>query len=683
MELLEKYLNKIEFDNYDDFKQNLKINIPENFDFARDIVDKWAELEPDKLALLYCNDFNEERRYTFADISYLSKKAAQYFINLGIKKGDRVLTLLRRRAEYWIIAVALHRIGAVVVPASIQLTKKDILYRLKNAHVKALIAIDDSFVLKQIDGIKEDAEELKNVIIVSDRPQSIGHDFNSEYMNCTPYEGYSGLTNEDEFIIYFTSGTSGYPKMAVHCRKYPLGHIITAKYMQAVENNGLHITQADSGWAKFGWGNIYGQWICGSAILGYDPIRFDAYRFRKMLKKYKPTSMCVPPTMYRLILTDGLESEDVKDIKHFSTAGEPLAGEINKEFFYLTGKYIYEGFGQSESTPFTCTFKYLDVKPASMGRPSPLYDIRLLKSDGTFSKVNEPGEVVILNAKNCLGLLDHYVLNDERINSLDENGIYHTGDIAYMDNDGYFWYVSRNDDMIKSSGYRIGPFEIESVLNTHPAVTESAIIGLPDPIRGQIICAVIHLAEGYTPSYELTKELQNYVKVNTAPYKYPRAIVYAKELPKTTSGKIIRHDILKKIEINPVKEKSCGAIIYKYENGGLRFLISKHKQGHFSFTKGHVENNETEVETALREIKEETNLDVKLDTGFREINTYSPRLGSIKDVIYFIATPTSFDLKVQEHEIIEALWLNYEDSIKTITNDSDKEILKKAYAYLK
>ena len=683
MELLENYLNKIEFDNYDDFKQNLKINIPENFDFARDIVDKWAELEPDKLALLYCNDFNEERRYTFTDISYLSKKAAQYFINLGIKKGDRVLTLLRRRAEYWIIAVALHRLGAVVVPASIQLTKKDILYRLKNAHVKALIAIDDSFVLKQIDGIKEDAEELKNVIIVSDRPQSIGHDFNTEYMKCNPYEGYSGLTNSDEFIIYFTSGTSGYPKMAVHSRKYPLGHIITAKYMQAVENNGLHITQADSGWAKFGWGNIYGQWICGSAILGYDPIRFDAYRFRKMLKKYKPTSMCVPPTMYRLILTDGLESEDVKDIKHFSTAGEPLSGEINKEFFYLTGKYIYEAFGQSESTPFTCTFKYLDVKPASMGRPSPLYDIRLLKSDGTFSKINEPGEVVILDAKNCLGLLDHYVLNDQKINSLDDNGIYHTGDIAYMDNDGYFWYVSRNDDMIKSSGYRIGPFEIESVLNTHPAVTESAIIGQPDPIRGQIICAVIHLAEGYTPSYELTKELQNYVKVNTAPYKYPRAIIYAKELPKTTSGKIIRHDILKQIEINPVKEKSCGAIIYKYENGGLRFLISKHKQGHFSFTKGHVENNETEVETALREIKEETNLEVKLDTGFREINTYSPRLGSIKDVIYFIATPTSEDLKIQEHEIIEALWLNYEDSLKTITNDSDKEILKKAYAYLK
>ena len=683
MELLENYLNKIEFDNYDDFKQNLKINIPENFDFARDIVDKWAELEPDKLALLYCNDFNEERRYTFTDISYLSKKAAQYFINLGIKKGDRVLTLLRRRAEYWIIAVALHRLGAVVVPASIQLTKKDILYRLKNAHAKALIAIDDSFVLKQIDGIKEDAEELKNVIIVSDRPQSIGHDFNTEYMKCAPYEGYSGLTNSDEFIIYFTSGTSGYPKMAVHSRKYPLGHIITAKYMQAVENNGLHITQADSGWAKFGWGNIYGQWICGSAILGYDPIRFDAYRFRKMLKKYKPTSMCVPPTMYRLILTDGLESEDVKDIKHFSTAGEPLSGEINKEFFYLTGKYIFEAFGQSESTPFTCTFKYLDVKPASMGRPSPLYDIRLLKSDGTFSKINEPGEVVILDAKNCLGLLDHYVLNDQKINSLDENGIYHTGDIAYMDNDGYFWYVSRNDDMIKSSGYRIGPFEIESVLNTHPAVTESAIIGQPDPIRGQIICAVIHLAEGYTPSYELTKELQNYVKVNTAPYKYPRAIIYAKELPKTTSGKIIRHDILKQIEINPVKEKSCGAIIYKYENGGLRFLISKHKQGHFSFTKGHVENNETEVETALREIKEETNLEVKLDTGFREINTYSPRLGSIKDVIYFIATPTTFDLKVQEHEIIEALWLSYEDSLKTITNDSDKEILKKAYAYLK
>ncbi len=683
MELLENYLNKIEFEDYEDFKQNLKVIVPENFDFARDIVDKWAEIEPNKLALLYCNDFNEEKRYTFKDISTLSKKAATYFTKLGIKKGDRVLTLLRRRAEYWFIAVALHRIGAVVVPASIQLTKKDVLYRLKNAHVKALIAIDDSFVLKQIEGVKEEAEELKHVIIVSDKAQNIGHDFNREFIRCEEFEGYSGLSNNDEMIIYFTSGTSGYPKMAVHNRRYPLGHIITAKYMQAVQNNGLHITQADSGWAKFGWGNIYGQWICGSAILGYDPIRFDAYRFRKMLKKYKPTTMCIPPTMYRLILTDGLEADDVKSIQHFSTAGEPLSGEINKEFFYLTDHYIFEGFGQSESTPFTCTFKYLDVKPASMGRPSPLYDIKLLKSDGTFAGVNEPGEVVITNAKTALGLLDHYVLNDQRIDCIDYKGIYHTGDIAYMDNDGYFWYVSRNDDMIKSSGYRIGPFEIESVLNTHPSVTESAIIGLPDPIRGQVICAVIHLAEGYKPSYELTKELQDYVKVNTAPYKYPRTIVYAKELPKTTSGKIIRHDILKQIEINPVKEKSCGAIIYKYENGGLRFLISKHKQGHYSFTKGHVEKNETEVETALREIKEETYLDVKLDTGFREINTYSPKLGTIKDVVYFIAAATSEKIIVQEHEIIEAIWLSYEEALKTITNDSDKEILKKAYAYLK
>lgn len=680
MELLNNYLNRTKFENYEDFKENLQVIIPEQFDFARDIVDKWAEIEPEKIALVYCNDFNYDKTYTFKEISSLSKKAATYFSNLGIKKGDRVFTLLRRRAEYWICAVALHRLGAVIVPGAIQLTKKDILYRIRNCHAKAIIAIDDSFVSKQLEGIEEESDDLRKIIIVSDKPQNKGNDFNKEYIDCEEMAGYSGLTNNDEMIIYFTSGTSGYPKMAIHNRKYPLGHIITAKYMQCVQNNGLHITQADSGWAKFGWGNIYGQWICGTAILGYDPIRFDAYRFRKMLGKYKPTSMCVPPTMYRLMLSDGLEYENIKSIKWFSTAGEPLSGEINKEFFYLSGQYIHEAYGQSEGTPITCTFEWLNVKPASMGKPSPLYDVRLINSDGSFCGKGEPGEVVIMVKETHLGLLDQYMLNDERIDSI-RDGIYHTGDIAYEDEEGYFWYVSRNDDIIKSSGYRIGPFEIESVLNTHPAILESAIIGMPDQIRGQIICAVVALAEGYTHSDELTKELQDYVKVNTAPYKYPRKIIYVESLPKTTSGKIIRRDILANTKILK-KEKSCGAIIYKIENNEMFFLVTKHIKGHYGFAKGHIEGNETEIQTALREIKEETNLDVIIDDNFRELNTYCPATGIIKDVIFFIAKPISSEIIPQPGEVEKIEWLKFDDAYKIVTYENDRHILKNAKEYL-
>lgn len=542
MELLQRYLPEYEFESYEEFKKKFKINIPENFDFARDIVDEWAKYEPEKKALVYCTDDGDDRIFTFKEISVLSKKAATYFTRIGIGKGDRVVTLLRRRWEYWIIAVACARIGAVVAPSSIQMTTKDIAYRINSAKAKMLIALDDEFVMKQIDGIGELCPSLKRVAAVCKNSDNVYDDFDKEMMQSDEYEGERCAENSDEMVIYFTSGTSGYPKMAIHNRLYPLGHIVTAKFMQRVQNNGLHLTQTDSGWAKFGWGNIYGQWICGSAILAYDPIRFNTFHMMAITEKYKPTSICIPPTMYRFLLRDGLEKKHIESVKWFSTAGEPLSGEVNDRFRKLTGHYIHEGYGQSEGTPITCTFSWLDVRPASMGKPSPLYDTVLVHPDGSLCKTGETGEIVmrIHDRKNQLGLLDCYCLDGKRTDPA-ADGVYHTGDTAYADEDGYFWYVGRVDDMIKCSGYRIGPFEIESILNAHPAVKESAIVGAPDPVRGQIVCAVIALNKGYEASDELTKELQTYVKKSTAPYKYPRRIVYIDSLPKTSSGKIIRN----------------------------------------------------------------------------------------------------------------------------------------------
>lgn len=542
MELLNNYMPQTSFSSYEEFCEKFKINVPEQFDFARDIVDIWAAIEPEKKALVYCDDNGTEKIFTFAQVSEHSKRMAQYFVSLGIQPGDRVITLMRRRWEYWMIAVAIHRIGAVLVPASIQLTTKDISYRINSADAKMLLAIDDDFVRTQIAPLKEQCPTLENIVIVGDNPVPDYHDFNNEYPKFDLYSQPVCRQNDDEMVIYFTSGTSGYPKMAIHNRTYPLGHITTAKYMQRVLNNGLHLTQADSGWAKFGWGNIYGQWICGSAILGYDPIRFDAGNFLDMIEKYKPTTLCVPPTMYRLMLHHGIKAEQFASVTWFATAGEPLSDEVNREWKEITGQDIHVGFGQSEGSPICSTFEWLDIRSGSMGKPSPLYDVRILAADGGYCDAGEEGEIVIIPAEKQVGLLTRYSLNKEQIQPL-QGGVYHTGDIAYKDTDGYFYYVCRNDDMIKSSGYRIGPYEIESVLNTHPAVKESAIVGVPDEIRGQLICAIIVLRDGFTPSDELTKELQSYVKKNTAPYKYPRVIKYFHDLPKTTSGKIMRKDL--------------------------------------------------------------------------------------------------------------------------------------------
>ena len=543
MPLIDRFAPRTEFASYEEFKQDFRIDIPENFDFARDVVDAQAQADPAKRALVYCTDDPaDDRNFTFADISDLSKRAASWFIANGVGKGDRVLTLARRRWEYWVIAVALARIGASPAPCSIQMTTKDLVYRVNAAQAKMIVALDDAFVLDQVRPIPEQCPSLTGgIALIGDGGAGAYRSFTEEFQHCAPWEGATDACNTDEMIVYFTSGTSGYPKMAVHNRTYPLGHIVTARYMQNCIDGGLHLTQTDSGWAKFGWGNIYGQWICGSAILGYDPVRFHTHDMMRILEKHRPTTMCIPPTMYRFLLHDGLKREHVASVRWFATAGEPLSGEVNKEFEKLTSHPIHEGFGQSEGTPIMCGWPWLPVRPSSMGKPSPLYDVHLVDAEGKEVAPGETGEVVIRvpEGERQLGLLDYYWRDGERIDPV-RDGVYHTGDTAYRDEDGYFWYVGRVDDVIKCSGYRIGPFEIESVLNTHPAVRESAIVGAPDPIRGQIVCAVLALRPGFEASDELTRELQQYVKKNTAPYKYPRKIVYLDDLPKTTSGKIIR-----------------------------------------------------------------------------------------------------------------------------------------------
>jgi len=518
--------------------------VPEDFNYARDVVDWFAENEPGKRALVYCNDEGNERTFTFDEISELSRRAAAYFMSLGIKKGDRVLTLMRRRWEYWVIAVAMHRIGAVIIPASVQLRTKDLKHRINTALAKAVIFLDMPFVIEQIEGLEGACPTLETLVEVRETEEPIAlnaHDFSAEFASFEPTDYIEDGDNDSEFVAYFTSGTTSLPKMVMHNKTYPLGHIITARYMQHVEDNGLHLTQSDSGWAKFGWGNIYGQWICGSAILAYDPLRFSAKGLMEAIEHTRPTTVCIPPTMYRFMLNDGLEKKHIESVHWFATAGEPLSPEVNERFENLCGLPIREGFGQSEGTPITCSFEWLKVRPGSMGKPSALYHVSIVDKDGKPCKTGEAGEIIIDTTKSehgSVGLLMGYM--DGHTLTPAHDGIYHTNDVAYADEKGYYWFVGRNDDVIKCSGYRISPFEIESVLNAHEAVKESAIVGRPDPIRGQVVCAIISLKPGYEPSDELTKELQTYVKTNTAPYKYPRIVEYVDELPKTVTGKIIR-----------------------------------------------------------------------------------------------------------------------------------------------
>ncbi len=557
--LLNKFLPRTEFESYEDFKQNYKVNIPENFNFGYDVVDAWAEEDENKKALVWCNDHDEEKSFTFKDISLISNQAANYFKSLGIKKGSVVMLIMRRRWEYWICAVALHKIGAVVIPGTLQLTKKDIIYRGNAAKVSAFICVHDQFVINQVEESEPEIPTLKHKIIVGE-PQDGWAFFEDEIVKFpNTFErptGDEATTANDIMLVYFTSGTTGMPKMVQHNFAHPLGHIVTAKYWQQVQENKLHMSVTDSGWAKFGWGKIYGQWICGATIFAYDMDKFIPTKLLSMMSKYKLTTFCAPPTMYRFMLQEDVKSYDLSSIEHFSTAGEPLNSEVTKRWFEATGKNIYPGFGQSEGSVLVASFPWFPLRPGTMGKPSPIYDIQLLDSDGNPVGKDQEGSICVVDVKHNppVGLFTGYYLDQEMTDQKLLGKYYNTGDMAIEDEDGYYTFIGRNDDVIKCSGYRIGPFEVESAMLEHKAVVECAITGTPDPIRGQVVKATVVLAKGYEPSEALIKELQDHVKHTTAPYKYPRVIEFVDELPKTVGGKIKRAQIRKEDEMKVTQQ---------------------------------------------------------------------------------------------------------------------------------
>ncbi len=553
MFLLNKFLPRIDFDSYKDFKANYRVDIPEHFNFGFDVVDTWAEHEPDKRALVWCDDHGGERTFTFSEIKALSNRAVHFFKAQGVGRGDVVMMILRRRWEYWIAAVALCKLGAVVIPASLQLTAKDIVYRIQAAKIKMLVCVDDAFVISQVEEALTQIES-KPVKALVGAPRDGWLDFN-QGLEDKPETfarptGDDATRNDDLMLIYFTSGTTGMPKMVSHPHIHPLGHIVTAHYWQRVKENGLHMSVSDSGWAKFGWGKIYGQWICGAAIFAYDMDKFVPKNLLSMIEKYRLTSFCAPPTMYRFMLQEDVARYDLSSVEHFGLAGEPLNPEVFRKWYELTGHKMTEGFGQSESTVLVANYQWFEPKPGSMGKASPLYDIDLIDANGQPCAEGEEGELIVRDVKKHppVGLFTGYYLDDELTEKAMGQGYYNTGDVAWRDADGYFWFVGRNDDVIKCSGYRIGPFEVESALLEHPAVTECAVTAAPDPVRGHVVKASIILAPGHVPSPELAKELQEHVKRVTAPYKYPRIVEFVAELPKTVSGKIKRAQIRREDE---------------------------------------------------------------------------------------------------------------------------------------
>ncbi|MBP0966733.1 MAG: AMP-binding protein, partial [Oscillospiraceae bacterium] len=515
----------------------------DEFNFAYDIVDAMAEKCPDKTAMIYVDVNHKERRFTFKDIKRYSCQTANYFKSLGIKKGDRVMLVLKRHYQFWFSIIALHRIGALAIPASNMLKKHDFEYRFQSAEVSAIVCTADGDVANEVDLAAADCPSLKTKVMVNGQREG-WHDFNAEL---SAYSTHFARTDEtpcgrDPMLIFFSSGTSGNPKLVLHSYQYPLGHYVTARYWQNADPNGLHFTISDTGWGKALWGKLYGQWMNESAVFVYDFDRFHADDILPMFKKYHVTSFCAPPTMYRFFIKEDLGRYDLSSLKYACIAGEALNPEVFHQFYRATGIKLMEGFGQTETTLSIANVVGMEPKPGSMGKPNPQYDVQVLLPDGTRAGVGETGEICIkLKEEGVPGLALCYYGDEETTAETWRDGFYHTGDTAWVDEDGYFWYVGRVDDVIKSSGYRIGPFEIESVLMELPYVLECAVTGVPDEVRGQVVKATIVLTSGTVPSDQLVKDIQEYVKKGTAPYKYPRVVEFVPELPKTTgSGKIRR-----------------------------------------------------------------------------------------------------------------------------------------------
>ena len=546
-----RWLERETFDSYDDFVENFRVHIPETFNFGFDVVDAIAESDPDFRALVWCDDHGDERIFTMADIARESNRAANVFLSLGIQRGDAVMLILKRRYEYWFAVMGLCKIGAIAIPATNQLMKKDIVYRVKAASVKMILSVNEP-------SIREAVDEAADAVSIKLRALANGGGDGSPWLdfdalmkkasdvldgaNCVRQTG-----REDIMLLYFTSGTTGMPKMVRHNYFYPFGHICTAKYWQCCVDGGLHLTVAETGWAKAAWGKLYGQWMCGSAVMVYDMDRFHPKAVLNVVAKYGVTTFCAPPTMYRYFIKEDLASYDFSKLRHCVVAGEPLNPEVYQKFLEATGLKLYEGYGQTELTVVAGNFPWMTPKPGSMGRAAPGYDLELIGRDGRVCEVGEEGQLVIhTDIMRPLGMFDGYYRDAELTHRVWHDDVYRTGDMAWRDEDGYYWFVGRADDVIKSSGYRIGPFEVESALLEHAAVLECAITGVPDPDRGQVVKATIVLAKGYEPSDELVKALQDYVKHVTAPYKYPRVIEFVSELPKTISGKIRRVEIREK-----------------------------------------------------------------------------------------------------------------------------------------
>ena len=547
--MVHKYLTQTNFTSQEDFNRNFQLLVPENFNFGYDIIDGWAEKAPEKLAMLWTNDQGKVRRYTFADMKRYTDQTASFFRSLGIKKGDVVMLILKRRAEFWFSTVALTKLGATVVPATHLLTKKDIVYRCDAADIKMIVCAGENVITNHITEARPDCKTLQHVVSVGPEVPNGFIDFQKGINDAPVFVRPESVnTNDDTMLLYFTSGTSGQPKMVAHNFTYPLGHISTALLWHNLNHESLHLTIADTGWAKAAWGKIYGQWIVGAALFVYDHEKFTPADFLKMMETHRVTSLCAPPTIFRYLIHENLTDYDLSSLKYCTIAGEALNPAVYDTFKQLTGLKLMEGFGQTETTLLLGNMPWMQPKPGSMGLPIPQYDIDLVDYDGRSVEAGEQGQIVIrIKDKKPIGLFKGYYKDEERTRDAIKDGLYYTGDIAWRDEDGYYWFVGRADDVIKSSGYRIGPFEVESALMTHPAVIECAITGVPDEMRGQVVKATIILAPEYKSKADesLIKELQNHVKRITAPYKYPRVIEFVDELPKTISGKIRRTEIRK------------------------------------------------------------------------------------------------------------------------------------------
>lgn len=545
--MVERFLKQTVFDSYEDFCKHYRVEVPENFNFAYDVVDEWARMEPARKALLWTNDRGQEMQYTFADIKRESDKAASFFTSIGIGRGDMVMLILKRRVQFWFSIIALHKIGAVAIPATHLLTAKDIIYRCRAASVKAIVAVGDSEVVRHVEKALKDSPSVKACISTGPYVPEGWLDFDRATAKAAPFRRPACVNrNEDISLLYFTSGTTGEPKMVAHDFLYPLGHIITGKYWHNLGHDSLHLTLADTGWGKAVWGKLYGQWLSGANVFVYDFDKFTPADVLQKIQDYHITSLCAPPTIFRFLIREDVEAFDLSSLRYCTIAGEALNPNVFDRWKELTGLSLMEGFGQTETTLTVGTFPWMKPKPGSMGKPSPEYDIDIVDAEGNSCRASEQGEIVIrLDRRRPLGLFREYLHDARLTNNAMNAGVYHTGDVAWRDEEGYFWFVGRTDDVIKSSGYRIGPFEVESALMTHPAVVECAITGVPDPVRGQVVKATVVLAEDYRAraGEELVKELQEHVKHTTAPYKYPRVVEFVNELPKTISGKIRRAEI--------------------------------------------------------------------------------------------------------------------------------------------